>query len=299
MEDLVKKEQVYEENEKEREQLQLKNQCQQNVKIRREEEEEEEEEKEEEEERGEKIDEKVKQDIPCVNTFDNEQDFKDIEKQFINKCAINDHIFDIDMEHQNYGEKHIIDNYHKLSKELSEIKTILYQFDNQINIISKFTSTFSEQLQQQQLQLQQLQHQQLQQLQQQQLQQQQQQQSQQQQQQQQQQQLEQQKQQQQQPKYEKITFNNEVTNSKVIILRDNIRVIVCDTSENFGKVVGKHGNNINYYKNQYNVTIAVPDQKESKKFPLIIVINDGHNPIIFDTVINEILNLLNYNKYNY
>ena len=84
-----------------------------------------------------------------------------------------------------------------------------------------------------------------------------------------------------------------------------LRIITnCDTN-NYGKLIGKNGKNINYLQNLYDVTIIVPSSKDLKNFKDIIVLNippqitNNYEMGKLDEVSKHILKLLSgENTYN-
>ena len=93
-------------------------------------------------------------------------------------------------------------------------------------------------------------------------------------------------------KYEKITFSNTLPKVFNVNKIQNMRMIKCENSDNFGRVVGKHGVNISYYKKNYRVVVGVPDEKDSNEIPYIVLFSENANSKSLDTVTKYILSHL-------
>ena len=96
------------------------------------------------------------------------------------------------------------------------------------------------------------------------------------------------------PLFKKMKYDNDEKPSEIDFgsyFHDFIRVIN-GNPDNFGKIVGKSGNNVKTLNEKYNVDVMVPGQKDSKKFPHVIVINYDNNIHNLDRATNHVKGIL-------
>ena len=108
-------------------------------------------------------------------------------------------------------------------------------------------------------------------------------------------------------KHEKIYFdkNETIPNFKASKLINfdisyNIRAILCNNSDNFGKIVGKNGYKVKDIREMYNIIVAVPKPEDAKDFPCILIINRGgkNNCTNFDKITAHVTNIVSDNNNN-
>ena len=155
----------------------------------------------------------------------------------------------------------IIDSYDKLHKEILDLKAMFNQSNNCIEKIYKILSSWEEVHQLQQYR----------------------------------------QQKPQQYNYDKyIQFGDNLSLPKVYHYKGyGKRLIKCENSNNFGKVVGKNGSNIASFKRDYFIDVNVPDDKDSKELPIILIQNKfQNNSENFDYVTQKVLDIVGNKFYN-
>lgn len=109
-------------------------------------------------------------------------------------------------------------------------------------------------------------------------------------------------------KHEKINFDKNETiptfkASKLINfdISHNVRAILCNNSDNFGKIVGKNAFKVKNIREMYNIIVAVPKPEDAKDFPCIILINRGgkNNYKNFDKITTYVTNIVSDNNNYY
>ena len=94
-------------------------------------------------------------------------------------------------------------------------------------------------------------------------------------------------------KPEKIHFNNTDSIENIIYFSDNLGCLIqCTSNNNFGKVVGRNGYNINYFMNTYKINVQVPKKSEKCYCIVLFNYNDDYNTFNLETVKDDVVKLL-------